>query len=160
MDITSLGAKYTSGTTAPRMWASLFEMHPRHRRFRAITARVLTREEDAILLEERVARMQIGLIHAAATTPTDIETLASIPLDALNSMMLRRLADLWQMDLNRYRLAEEEKQSIRTELVEAQARLKQLESRLAALSSDSALNDIALTRKIISLKEQLSKFLR
>ena len=126
---------------------------------RAITDRVLTREEDAVLFEERVARMQIGMMHAATTTPADIETLAAMPVDALSSMMLRRLADLWQMDIDRCRLAEEEKQSIRTELIQAQARLNHLESSLAALSSDCARNDISLTREVISLREQLTRYL-
>lgn len=120
---------------------------------------MLTREEDAVLFEERVARMQIGMMHAATTTPVDIETLAAMPVDALSSMMLRRLADLWQMDIDRCRLAEEEKQSIRTELIQAQARLNHLESSLAALSSDCARNDISLTREVISLREQLTRYL-
>ncbi len=128
---------------------------PKASQIRAVTARVLTREDDAVSLEERVARMQIGMIHAAATAPADVETLSALSVDAFNPLMLRRISDLWKTDLDRLRLAGEETRSAQIALVQAQTRLQHLESALAALSNNSTRNEIELTREIISLREQL-----
>lgn len=122
---------------------------------RSIAARVLTCEEDAVGFDEQLARMQIRMIHAGETTHADIAALASLPPDHVNDMMLRRIAELWQADLWRLRLAEEEKQSLSVSRAEDNARLRHLESKFTALSHDSARNEIELTREIISLREQL-----
>ena len=122
---------------------------------RSIAARVLTGEEDAVGLQEQHARMQIGMIHAGVTTHADIAALGSMPIDDFNEEMLRRIAELWQADLWRLRLAEDENRSLRVSGAEDNARRRHLESTLTALSHDSARNEIELTREIIALREQL-----
>jgi glycosyltransferase involved in cell wall biosynthesis/SAM-dependent methyltransferase len=122
---------------------------------RSISARVLTRDEDAVLLDERIARMQVGMIHAAVTTHADIDALVAMPVDAICSTMLRRIGDLWQADLCRLSKVEQEKQSLSGSFAHVQAQLQCLKSRITALTNDAAINEIELTREIVSLKEQL-----
>ncbi|WP_162820877.1 glycosyltransferase [Microvirga calopogonii] len=122
---------------------------------RSIAARTLTREQDAILAEEQIARMQIGMIHGAVSTHADIEALVAMPPASINPMMLRRIADLWQFEHSQRYLAEQQRQSLSAALDQAQAQLQCVEGKLVALSSDSARNEIELTREIISVKEEL-----
>ena len=121
----------------------------------AIAARVLTCEADAVGLEEQRARMQIRMIHAATTTHADVGALAAMPPEQLNAMMLRRIAELWQADLWRLHLAEEENHALRASHAEETARRRDLEGKIDALSHDAARNEVELTREIVSLKERL-----
>jgi glycosyltransferase involved in cell wall biosynthesis/2-polyprenyl-3-methyl-5-hydroxy-6-metoxy-1,4-benzoquinol methylase len=92
-----------------------------------LATRVLLRKTDAASADESIARMLLHLVHAATAAHEDLGALADLPFAMLNPPLLRRVAELWQADLWRLRLA-------RGETDEARARADHLMADLEALS--------------------------
>ncbi|MFC3124176.1 glycosyltransferase [Pseudoroseomonas globiformis] len=124
-------------------------------RIAGLASRVLTRDAEAKSPDERLARMQVGMIHAAHTAHEDVDALTLMAAEAFNPMMLRRLADLWQNDLWRLRLLGEEQQAAAAALHDAQTALRHTEEALRTLPADARRNEIELTRELIAVRQQL-----
>jgi SAM-dependent methyltransferase len=69
---------------------------------------------------ERVAKMELSLVHAANGDSSDVLALAELPPNLVTGPLLRRLAQLWNLD--RLQLAEAQKANQRAEAAEALAK--------------------------------------
>lgn len=119
-----------------------------------IISTVLTRAKAPSTRDERLARMHVGMIHAAITTREDIEALTEFPVDQLSSTMMRRLADLWIADLERIAAAERQIQAHKSSIALKERRIHELEGNLNALANDATQNQFTLTKEIINLNER------
>lgn len=119
------------------------------RAIRELGARILLREGNPSSADEATARMLLHLVHAATSTHADIGVLATLPVATVNPQLLRRLSEQWQADLWRLGLA-------RAETNEAQARARQLNADLDAVSLDRVRSHTELTTSLVMAQAQLA----
>ena len=127
----------------------------RANQIRPIVERVLLRSTNAIAQQEQIARMRIGLIHAADSTHHDLSAIAKLPQHEFTPTFLRRLVEVWQNDLWRIHLAASDQRRSNAELLKVQVEYSRLKDRLNVYVKDSVRNEVELTREILRLKSEL-----
>ncbi|MGA8707258.1 MAG: glycosyltransferase [Steroidobacteraceae bacterium] len=124
-------------------------------RIRALASRVITAEAEPASSEERAARMLLRLVHAADPSHEDIGALAGLQPCTVSPALFRRIAELWQADLWRYKSAQAEIKMVSEELANTTAKVRHLEAELNIVKSDRALSQIELTNGIVAASTRL-----
>ena len=106
--------------------------------------RVLALQGEPASGEEARARMLLSLVHAATSTKADLDAVAVLPPAALNSQLLRRLAELWKTDLWQLGLARAETQRVQAAWEQEVAYAHGLKAQLDPAAADLARDQIKL----------------